>query len=158
MKQIEFGFFPKSKTEKRINRIEENLNTLRRLNDFYPIPLKGKWFEYKIMPNDLYIPYEWMGISGNYVIILPQENQKICLYVGISENLYERSRRHWILNNNHGWKIIETEWGDKTPCLIVKVRREKYLFERLMLECRQIYKLKPIHNGDLKIQANYPIL
>lgn len=106
---------------------------------------KGKWIKFILRQaltkdsRDVSF-YQWDFVflkdfecEGVYTIW--NTNSKNCLYIGSSNNLRSRIIDH-IMNNKNL----------KNRDMYVKIRKDKYRFERLTLEARLIYKLNPAHN------------
>lgn len=100
----------------------------------------GKWYRIKIdesLNSD--IPQN-IKFAGIYIIVYGKK----CIYIGQSKNIYKRLKTHIRLTAfSSNWK---TPWG-VYPKLDIAIRKEKYNFERMMIEAKFIDRLQPIFNG-----------
>ena len=106
---------------------------------------KGKWVRFILDETvNSNFPIN-LDFAGNYVIFV---NRK-CIYIGQSENIKKRLKDHiQIARYSNTWK---TSWGYFLK-IEIAVRKEKIKFERIMIESRLIYKIKPLFNQLLKGQ------
>jgi len=109
---------------------------------------KGKWYRFHLdekwnsyFPNDLNFP-------GNYIIFFPDGNT----YIGESKKILKRLKEHISMARySNTWK---TRWGYYTNLIFV-IRKEKIIYERKMIECRFINKLKPTLNKAVGTWGKY---
>jgi hypothetical protein len=81
--------------------------------------------------------------AGNYAFFLDGQ----CVYVGQTADIKARMRSHIkMMRYQHSW---QTTWG-QFHVFTVAARKEKYRFERLMLEARLIHRIRPVFNKYLK--------
>lgn len=99
----------------------------------------GKWYRFELNEKlDSDFPCG-INFSGNYVIF----TGKTCLYVGQSNNVLKRLKSHiQIARYSNWWK---TRWGQYIR-LTIAIRKERCLFERMMVEARFINRLNPLCN------------
>ena len=109
---------------------------------------KGKWYRFKLteewhssIPNNV-------RFAGNYIIIFPDGN----VYIGESSDIHRRLLEHISMARYSScWK---TRWGNY-PKMQIAIRKEKSSFERKMLECRFINRLKPSLNKVSGVWGKY---
>jgi len=106
---------------------------------------KGKWMRF-VLDETVNSNFPiGLNFAGNYSIFV---NRK-CIYIGQSENIKKRLRTHiQMARYSNTWK---TSWGYFLR-IEIAVRKEKFKFERVMIESRLIYKIKPLFNQLLKGQ------
>ena len=106
--------------------------------------LPGKWFRYEM--NDALesnLP-KGVAFAGTYAIFA----NKKCLYVGQSQNIEQRLKGHITMARYSNTWI--TKWG-QFHNLNIAIRHEGFRFERVLIEARLIFRLKPV--GNIQIQA-----
>lgn len=114
-----------------------NLISPKELEDFTGkwsnIVIKDRTFRIKNRKhNNYYYFLDELDIAGVYVIFYNFYNDKKDFYVGTSSNLGRRLRIYGL--------------KDK----VVKIRKDKFKYERLTLEARLIYKLNPKRNSPTR--------
>ena len=110
----------------------------------------GKWYRIKLTEQpDSQLPWG-INFPGVYLIF---NNQNQCLYIGQSISIGKRLRTHIRLSIHSSlWQVSWRKKGYET--LNIAFRRDKKRFERLSLEARLIYRLKPKYNSLGKILNN----
>jgi len=107
---------------------------------------KGKWLRFILDETvESNFPTK-LNFAGNYAIFVKRK----CIYIGQSENIKKRLKTHiQMARYSNTWK---TSWG-YFPKIEIAIRKERFRFERIMVEARLIYKIKPLFNQLLKGQG-----
>jgi len=117
--------------------------------DLHYQPLKPKnLFKWNRIDLTRYDIPKWSNFPGTYILF---ENKK-CIYIGQSSNIFARINRHLRLSwySTCCWWLRRKEGEEHLRNIFLIIKKEKKEYERLMIEKRLIVRLKPKFNIKLK--------